>query len=79
MVSSIYGTAVLVYGLQGNYDLALKCNELSEQYSCDEEDSGFRFMGLLTSMISAGCYREALDVMIIPALEELSDDSNNSV
>lgn len=61
MVSQLYSYAGLVYSIQGNYGLAVKCLDKSGEYVCDEMSRVVYIDTTPSIFITMGEYDDALD------------------
>ena len=76
-VCHLYGMATMIYSLQGNFDLAMKCYKQSELYSTDDESRLTQSVSLTTVLFAAGCFKEALEDVILPILKEVEGEPCN--
>ena len=78
-VSQLYGMATTIYAFQGNFDLALKCYNLSALYSTDAESCFMQCVSLISVLIAAGDFKSALENVILPFLKEVEGEPCNIV
>lgn len=79
LVSQLYSMATVIYSIQGNFDLALKCMKQGELYSYDDESKVMSYVSATTAFIMAGCFRQALDEIILPYLKSVEDAPCNII
>lgn len=79
LVSQLYGMATIVYSIQGNFDLALKCMKQGTLYSNDNESKAMSYVSTTTALIMAGCFRQALDEIVLPYLKSVENEPCNFV
>lgn len=78
-VGHLYSMATIIYAVQGNFDLAWKCYNLSDLYSTDAESRLFQINSLASVLIAAGECKSALENAILPLLKEVEGEPCNIV
>lgn len=79
LVSQLYGMATIIYSAQGNFDLSLKCMKLGKLFSNDDESKAMTYVSTTTALIMAGCFRQALDEIVLPYLKSVEEEPCNIV
>lgn len=79
LVSQLYSMATTIYSVQGNFDLAIKCMKQGNLYSNEEGSKMMSYVATVTAFIMAGCFRQALDEIVLPYLKSVEDDPCNVV
>ena len=77
LVSQLYDMATIIYSIQGNFNLALKCIQQRELYVNNDESIAMSYVSTTSMLIMAGYFRQALDEIILPYLKSVEDEPCN--
>lgn len=79
LVSQLYSMAMIIYGVQGNFNLAVECKKLAEKYANDDESIFMQLVSTATTYIAAGVFRQTLDEVVLPYLKAAEEEPTDIV
>lgn len=79
IVSQLYSMAMIIYGVQGNFNLAVECKNLAEKYANDDESIFMQLVSTATTYIAAGVFRQTLDEVVLPYLKAAEEEPTDIV
>lgn len=74
LVSQLYSMAMIIYGVQGNFNLAVECKNLAEKYANDDESIMMQLVSTATVYIAAGVFRQTLDEVVLPYIKMVEEE-----